>query len=241
MNIRRHAISCLVCTLVCVAHFASAQAQIDGSAAAVSDYRFRGVSLSDKKPALQGQIAWTGGSGVFAGMFVSTVRLGSNGNNPGLSLQPFGGYTAPISSTWSWSAGLAGYLFTGEISGGSPHYAEVFARLGSENLQFGVYLSNDYAGTGAPSAYVSASASRSLTDTVSVVAQVGWLVTGPADPYHSTYNDTQQFDARIGVVFDFRQVVLEVSVVGATSDSSECKGSARLCSPGLVVGIRKNF
>jgi len=241
VNIRRHAISCLVCALVCVACFASAHAQIDGSAAAVSDYRFRGVSLSDKKPALQGQIDWTSGSGVFAGMFVSTVRLGSNGDNPGLSLQPFGGYSAPLSSTWSWSAGLAGYLFTGEIRGGSPDYAEVFARLGSENLQFGAYLSNDYAGTGAPSAYVSVSASHSLTDAVSFVAQVGYLVTGMAAPYHSTYNDTHQLDARIVVVFDLRQVVLEVSVVGATSDSSECKGSARLCSPGLVVGIRKNF
>jgi uncharacterized protein (TIGR02001 family) len=227
--------------LACLAWVVSARAQVDGSVAAVSDYRFRGVSLSDKKPALQGQIDWNGDSGVFAGMFVSTVRLGSNGDNPGLSFQPFVGYSAPLSSTWSWSVGVAGYLFTGAVSGGSPDYAELFARLGSEKLQFGAYLSNDYAGTGAPSAYFSASTSRSLTDTVSLIAHVGLLVTGTADPYHSGYSDTRQFDGRVGVVFDLRHVVLEVSVVGATSESTECKSSARPCSPGLVIGVRKNF
>jgi uncharacterized protein (TIGR02001 family) len=241
VNIRSRALSRFVCLLVCVACLASARAQVAGDVALVSDYRFRGVSLSDGKPALQGQIDWTDRSGLFAGAFASTVRLGSNGDNPGISFQPFAGYAAPVTSTWSWSVGLTGYLFPSVASGGSPNYAEVFARAGSEDLKFGVYLSNNYAGTGAPSAYLSVSASHSLTPNVSLLAHVGWLVTGTADSYYSAYGNTRQFDGRLGVAFDLHQVVAEVSVVGATSDSAVCRRSANLCSPEIVLGVRKNF
>src|SRR5215470_11326006 len=49
----------------------AAHAQISASVAAVSDYRFRGISQSDRKPALQGSVAYDHPSGLFAGLFVS--------------------------------------------------------------------------------------------------------------------------------------------------------------------------
>lgn len=46
---------------------------VSGEAAVVSDYRFRGISYSDRKPVVQGQVTLTHSSGVYANVFVSTL------------------------------------------------------------------------------------------------------------------------------------------------------------------------
>src|SRR5664279_3555744 len=54
---------------------ASAEAQFTANASVVSDYRFRGVSLSDQKPAVQASVNWDDADGWYAGAFASTVQL----------------------------------------------------------------------------------------------------------------------------------------------------------------------
>lgn len=56
----------------------------------VSDYRFRGVSLSDRKPALQAEVEYTHSSGLFAGTWGSTLA-GSGGPNAEIDL--YAGYS----------------------------------------------------------------------------------------------------------------------------------------------------
>lgn len=46
---------------------------LEGSLTAVSDYRFRGLSLSDRKPALQADLTLSHKSGVYGGVFASTI------------------------------------------------------------------------------------------------------------------------------------------------------------------------
>jgi uncharacterized protein (TIGR02001 family) len=55
----------------------SATAQLSGTLSAVSDYRYRGVTFSDRRPAAQAGLAYDDPSGWYAGAFGSTVRLGS--------------------------------------------------------------------------------------------------------------------------------------------------------------------
>ncbi len=48
------------------------QAQVTGTVTAVSDYDFRGVSLSGTDPALQGSVDWANESGFYAGLWASS-------------------------------------------------------------------------------------------------------------------------------------------------------------------------
>src|SRR6266508_589758 len=58
-----------------LALFASvAAAQISGTVNLVSDYRYRGTSLSDDKPAAQLGLTYDDASGWYAGLSASTVR-----------------------------------------------------------------------------------------------------------------------------------------------------------------------
>src|SRR3954462_13454357 len=53
----------------------SAAAQLSGTVAGVTDYRYRGVTFSDRRPAAQAGLTYDDASGWYAGAFGSTVRL----------------------------------------------------------------------------------------------------------------------------------------------------------------------
>ena len=51
------------------------RAQVAGSVGVVSDYRYRGMSLSDGRPAVQLSIDRDFAAGTYAGLMLSSVRL----------------------------------------------------------------------------------------------------------------------------------------------------------------------
>lgn len=83
---------------------AAARVHIDGSADLVSDYRYRGVSLSDGRPALQGGVE-ASAQGWFAGSWASTVH---NHAGPDVELDLYGGHRG---TAYGLNYTLAGYLY----------------------------------------------------------------------------------------------------------------------------------
>jgi len=86
---------------------------IENSATIVSDYRFRGVSLSDEKPALQLESTVSHDSGLYAGAFTSTIEeYGVDADGDGAMAE------VDISAGWAFSfagfdvdAGAVAYLY----------------------------------------------------------------------------------------------------------------------------------
>ena len=103
-------------------------AEVSGSMTLVSDYRYRGVSLSDEKPAAQLSVAYDHASGWYAGAFGSTVQLADqSGRN--LQMLSYVGYAKRARSGLSWEAGAGYYAFSGA---GGYDYPEVYWGLASE-------------------------------------------------------------------------------------------------------------
>jgi uncharacterized protein (TIGR02001 family) len=217
------------------------EADVGLSVAALSDYRFRGVSLTDGQPAVQASADWSHGSGLFVGALLSTVRLGHAGEVSGLGTQAYAGLSRPLTPSLSWSTGVAAYLFPSLPQVGSPDYAELFARLGSGRLQAGVHLSNSYFGSGANSAYLSLSASLGLRDGITAVSHLGWLVTGSARSGYYFYDKEQRVDGRLGVALDARYFTAELSVVAATTDNATCRAQRQTCAATVVLVLRKDL
>ena len=60
----------------------------EGGLAAVSDYRFRGLSLSDRKPALQADLMVSHKSGAYASVFASTIdEYGQDAGGKGATVE----------------------------------------------------------------------------------------------------------------------------------------------------------
>ncbi|MEO8037941.1 MAG: TorF family putative porin [Betaproteobacteria bacterium] len=231
---------CLFVALPCGLTLAPAQADFSGELALLSDYRFRGVTLSDRQPSLQGSLDWSGANGLFAGAILSTVRIGRPEPERGLGAQAYLGFNGALRTGLGWSGGVTAYVLP-TTSRGSADYQEVFLRLGSERWQTGLYLSPDYYGGGEPSAYVTLAASRPLTQTVRTFAHVGWLVTGRSDEGTTAAARTQRFDLRLGLAWDFGFAVAEASIVAVTQDNERCRADPDGCKATVVLALRKSF
>ncbi len=69
---------------------------ISGNFGLTSDYRFRGISQSNKKPAIQGGIDFEHKSGFYAGNWNSSVSEWTAANGAGLEMDFYGGYKTEV-------------------------------------------------------------------------------------------------------------------------------------------------
>ncbi len=100
--------------------------QFSGTAALVSDDRFRGISQSDNKPAVQAGLMLGHGSGAYAGVFASMVRgWGGNGGSDA-SVELSAGYTMPLANG-TLDAGARWLLTPGGVAG--TDYVEAVVKL----------------------------------------------------------------------------------------------------------------
>ena len=112
---------------------------INGSVAITTDYRLRGVSQSDNKPALQGSMTATLSNGLYAGIWASNLGGWGTFGGPNLELDLIGGYKRSFGGT-TVDAGLTWYTYPGGAD--KTDYAEPFVKvshtLGPASLLAGV-------------------------------------------------------------------------------------------------------
>ena len=121
----------LRCVFVAVATFAAGPSlaqtspwMLEGTAGVVSDYRYRGYSLSEGRPALQTGATLSHRSGVYAQVYLSSIDeygVGDDGD----------GADAEITGEIGWSGQLGGFLVNAAIAayrypdGDGVNYVEV--------------------------------------------------------------------------------------------------------------------
>lgn len=97
----------------------SSGVDISANLSIVTDYRFRGISLSDRDPALQGGLDIGTSAGFFVGTWASTIA-DTGGSNVEVDL--YGGYANTVAGT-DYSGMVVGYVYPG---GEDVNYYELF-------------------------------------------------------------------------------------------------------------------
>ena len=103
---------------------------ISGSVALVSDYRFRGVSQTDKGMAIQGGITATHESGLYAGTWASNLGGWGRFGGANMELDLFAGYAIPLGESATLDAGLTWYMYPSGAD--ETDFAEIYAKLSSQ-------------------------------------------------------------------------------------------------------------
>jgi uncharacterized protein (TIGR02001 family) len=194
---------------------ADVAAQVSGTASLVSNYRFRGISLSDNKPAAQLGITYDDAQNWYAGAFASTVKF-ANPSSLELQAVPFVGYAWRTASGVSWEVGGDYSLFTGSVQ--DHNYAEVYFGVASENVSGRLHYSNNYFGENAATIYGEVNGTYLLFDRVRLLAHVGILHSTSGSLYYRGPNHL--LDGRVGVGIDLDQLNVELSWVGINSASA---------------------
>jgi len=187
------------------------RADLGFDAAALSDYRYRGVSLSDGRPALQVSAAYDHPSGLFAGVLASTVQFEDQATRH-LGATAYVGWAGRLQEGWSWETGAK---YSGFSSMSDYDYPEFFVGLGHDGASVRLYYSHRYFGGAEHSVYLEAEGSRRLTDQWRVFAHGGLLhLDGP-----SVGADTRgmSWDVRAGIGTEFRTVRFELALVSSNA------------------------
>lgn len=113
---------------------------VSANVALVSDYRFRGVSQSDKQAALQGGVTVTHESGVYAGAWASNLAGWGTFGGANLELDLFAGIKKPIASGTTIDIGLTWYMYPGgaDTTDFAEPYVKLATTIGPANLLAGV-------------------------------------------------------------------------------------------------------
>jgi uncharacterized protein (TIGR02001 family) len=190
-------------------------AQVSGSATLVSDYLFRGITLSENKPAAQFAVAYDDRRGWYGGAFASTARfIASSTHNA--HIVPFFGYASRLSSGLTWEAGVDYSAFAGFRR---YNYAEAYLGLTYESFNGRVYYSPRYFGQDSGAIYGELNFARPLLDRIRLIAHVGTLWSSGGFAYYGQ-SDRRLSDARLGIGIDFDQFSLQLAWVGISSPNA---------------------
>lgn len=160
--------SLIAASLLLMAATANA-GEFSSTVTAVSDYDFRGVTLSAKDPALQASIDWAHDSGFYAGAWASNIDYDIYGDG-NIELDLYLGFGGETSGGLGWDTGIVFYTYPGSSSSVSgedvipkiPNYPEIWASISHGPVTFKQWYTNDWSGTDLDALYSEINASFEL-------------------------------------------------------------------------------
>ena len=102
---------------------------VSGSVALVSDYRFRGVSQSDRGMAIQGGVTATHESGAYVGTWASNLSGWGTFGGANMELDLYAGYAVPLGNA-TLDVGLTWYMYPSGAD--TTDFAEPYVKLSSQ-------------------------------------------------------------------------------------------------------------
>lgn len=124
------AISLAALSVPVMAQSAKAKAEpevtISGNFALVSDYRFRGISQTDRNPALQGGFDLSHKSGLYLGTWASNVSQWAN-TGGSMELDLYAGYSGELTKDVTFDVGYIAYRYPGNKAAVKNHTGEIYA------------------------------------------------------------------------------------------------------------------
>lgn len=238
--------------LAMLATSAASAGTLTGNVGVVSDYMFRGIDQSTNGAAVQGGVDYGFDFGLYTGLWVTNASV-AGGNEADL----YAGYGFKLGE-FALDAGVIYYAYTEDTEGsadtdGDPltvnvegdnlDYAELYVGGGVGPVALKVFYTNEFGGDASPDQendelmYVTASATLTLTETLSFTPQVGFTAgDGAKEAFGDEYTD-YSLTATKKLKDD-----MSVSLAVIGTDLDDVNGvPGNKDNPKLVIGFKKNF
>jgi uncharacterized protein (TIGR02001 family) len=217
-----HSLAAVALSLTAMA----AQAEITGTAAVTSDYKWRGISQSSGDPAIQGSIDYAHDSGFYASVWASNVDFG-NCCDENVEVDLVLGFSG--GETLTWDVGAVYYWYPGADDLDFP---EIYAGLGYEWFSTKLWYSNDFGNYDESAFYLEGNGEWELPANFGLTAHVGY---SDGDGIQAAYGEDSYFDWSVGVSYTLGNFDLGLAWVdgsdlktldGTPDDISNSEGTA---------------
>jgi len=211
-----------------------------GSVGALSEYSMRGVSYTQRKPAVQATATLAHSSGLYAGVWSSNVDI--NGIDARYEADYFAGYTHPFTDQVGIDVGYIKYTFP---KGSILNATETYAVLTAYGFKLGSYYSDDYYGD---QTYLYNYIGYGVKDLpYGIGLDVRYGVADYKDPSFFSSNGNAKNSYReweVKVSKNWLTLDWSASYVDTNLSETEClgfQGDKESCSARIVLGVSKSF
>ena len=211
---------------------------------AFTDYRYRGISQTRLKPAIQGGVDYALPAGFYVGAWASNIKWIKDipGGDASVEIDLYGGYKGEIQKDFGYDIGVLTYQYPSNKLNPSANTTELYGALtfGPATLKYSHSVTNLFGFTDSKnSGYLDLSATFDVSG-FSVTPHLGYQKV--AKNSNSSYTDYS-----LTVSKDLSGFVLSAALVGA--DTKTIAGIPAYPSPsgkdlgkaGLVLGVKKTF
>ena len=203
----------------------------------VSEYRYRGISQSRLKPALQGGIDYADPSGFYVGTWASTIKwIKDAGGDGQVEIDLYGGYKTEVAKGLTLDVGVLQYAYPSNKLHPSANTFEVYGALsyGPVTAKYSHSTTNLFGNVDSKnSGYFDVTANFDLGDGMTLTPHVG----------HQTVKHlavASYTDYSVTLAKDFSGLVLSGAVIGTDADKTFYASPANgkfLGKTMLVVGL----
>lgn len=205
---------------------------------AVSDYRYRGISQTRLKPAVQGGFDGTYGNW-YVGAWASNIKwLKDAGSDGSLEIDVYGGYKYEIAKDVTVDVGALTYIYPSNTTIPNANTTELYIGVatGAFSAKYSHAVTNTFGFTNSKgSGYLEANLDYELTKGTNLLAHVG----------HQTIKKTSvasYTDYKLGVTYEALGGKFAASVVGTDSKNVYLTPAGKNNGKtGLVLGYTKTF
>ena len=208
-----------------------------------SDYRFRGQSQTDRDAAVQAGIDYSDASGLFAGIWASTIDFNDPQQSPtevdftlGYAFGFFDAYKGSVTAAYYWypDSAPADYDYF-EIIGDASRDFETFS------LNAEITYSPDYSGETGTAVGLTGGVDVPITldeiDWLSASAHIGYQWVDD----NAAYQSPDWFFYDFGLTAAWEVFALDLRYTGTDTAKADCFGGSELCESGVVLSLTANL
>jgi uncharacterized protein (TIGR02001 family) len=215
------------------------------NASLTTDYRYRGISQTRLKPALQAGVDYTLPRGFYIGAWASTIKwVKDAGGDASVEIDVYGGYKGEINKEFTYDVGVLTYQYPSNKLPTSANTTEIYGALsfGPATVKYSHSVTDTF---GFPdskdSGYLEAVASFDVGSGFTLAPHLGYQRVAKNGDYSYT-------DYSLTLSKEVSGFVLSAALVGA--DTKSINGAKAYASPvngkdmskaGLVVAVKKTF
>ena len=234
----------LVLAVLMLVGFGVAQAQVTGNIGVTSDYRFRGISQTQKSAALQGGIDYADKSGVYVGNWNSNVSSLMYTDSTGLESDLYAGFKKEVVKGVTVDVGTYNYFYSQAAnkfsSNANTHEVYLGVAAGPMSVKYSRSLGDYFGATNSKgSQYLQADLAYPITKKLTADAHYGRTIV--ANHANSGYDDV-----KVGATYDLIGYKVGVHyftnrrLTSAAMTTNTISGQ-KLYENAVVVSVAKSF